>query len=154
MSWLAMKICLLAIGLQGACKLLAMRWYLLPDTLEVIPGELCLRLTALRRPSPSCFPQARAMECFQHHGQDLFSNSVRIRISRHLLCGIALSSWQEPPFEFDPKANFAIPPMQNHNSEPARTFFRVPFGFDPKTKFATPPMRNRTFELPRTVRTL
>ena len=46
MSWLAMKICLLAIGLQGACKLLAMRWHLLPDTFEVISGELCVRLTA------------------------------------------------------------------------------------------------------------
>ena len=40
MSWLAMKICLLAIGLQGACKLLAMRRYLLPATFYVIPGKL------------------------------------------------------------------------------------------------------------------
>ena len=37
---LAMKIYLLAIGLQGACKLLAMRRYLLPATFYVFPGKL------------------------------------------------------------------------------------------------------------------
>ena len=39
-SWLAMKMYLLAIGLQGACKLLAMRRHLLPAPFTVIPGKL------------------------------------------------------------------------------------------------------------------